>query len=142
MARRSGKLESLNMKLESPKVTAGKSQKEMFEFLTNVKNYEQLMPENIEKFEAITDDTFHFQLKGMPEIRLRITEVHKPNLVKLGSTSEKFPFSLNIHIAEAGANQSELFMDFEGKFNAMMSMMIKGPLQKFINTLSENASKL
>ncbi len=42
------------MKLESPKVTAGKSQQEMFEFLTDVKNYEQLMPENIERFEAIS----------------------------------------------------------------------------------------
>ncbi len=130
------------MKLESPRVKAGKSQQEMFEFLTNVKNYEQLMPENIERFEAINEDTFHFQLKGMPEIRLKITEINEPNLVKLGSTSEKFPFSLNVHIDESGANERELFMDFEGKFNAMMSMMIKGPLQKFINTLSENASKL
>lgn len=130
------------MKLESEKVTAGKSQEEMFRFLTNVENYEQLMPESKEKFQAITQDTFLFQLKGMPEIRLQIIETREPELVVLGSTSEKFPFTLNIHIAEAGAGRSEVFMDFEGKFNAMMSMMIKGPLKKFINTLSENVSKL
>ena len=142
MERRPCQLESITMKLESPKVMAGKSQQEMFEFLTNVENYEQLMPESKEKFEAITKDTFLFQLKGMPEIRLKITETVAPEKVVLGSTSEKFPFHLNIYISDAGNSKSEVYMDFQGKFNPMMSMMIKGPLQKFINTLSENASKL
>ena len=62
------------MKLESPKVTAGKSQQDMFNFLTNVENYEQIMPESKEKFEVTADDTFLFQLKGMPEIKLKIVE--------------------------------------------------------------------
>jgi len=130
------------MKLESQKVTAEKSQQEMFEFLTNVKNYEQIMPSSKEKFEVITDDTFHFQLKGMPEIRLKIIETKEPELVVLGSTSEKFPFQLNTHINKAEGNKSEVSMDFEGDFNPMMGMMIKGPLKKFINALTENIGKL
>ncbi|AVR47286.1 orotate phosphoribosyltransferase [Christiangramia fulva] len=130
------------MKLESPKVKTSKSQEEMFEFLTNVHNYEQLMPTSKENFEAISNDTFLFQLKGMPEIRLKITETKKPELVVLGSTSDKFPFHLNIFISGSGVNESEVFMNFEGNFNPMMSMMIKKPLQKFIDTLSENAAKL
>ena len=130
------------MKLESQKVTADKSQQEMFQFLTNVKNYEQIMPESKEKFEVLSEDTFLFQLKGMPEIRLKIVETNEPNLVVLGSTSDKFPFKLNAHITEKDGNQSEVFMDFEGNFNPMMSMMIKGPLKKFITALTENIGKL
>ncbi len=130
------------MKLNSPKVTAGRSQQEMFQFLTNVENYEQIMPDSKEKFEVISEDTFHFQLKGMPEIRLKIVETKEPELVVLGSTSDKFPFKLNTHIAEAGPNQSEVNMDFEGNFNPMMSMMIKGPLKKFITALTENIGRL
>ena len=142
MERRSCQLETITMKLESPKVTAEKSQQEMFQFLTNVENYEQIMPSSKEKFEVTSDDTFLFQLKGMPEIRLKIIETKEPELVVLGSTSDKFPFQLNTYIAEAGANQSEVNMDFEGKFNAMMSMMIKSPLKKFITSLTENIGKL
>lgn len=142
MERRPCKLETIRMKLESPKVTAGKSQKEMFQFLTNVENYEQIMPSSKEKFEVIGEDTFLFQLKGMPEIRLKIVETQEPSLVVLGSTSDKFPFKLNTHIAAAGENQSEVNMDFEGNFNPMMSMMIKGPLKKFITALTENIGKL
>ena len=56
------------MNLESPKVTTNKSQQEVFDFLTKVENFEQLMPESKQKFEKLTDQRFLFQLKGMPEL--------------------------------------------------------------------------
>lgn len=130
------------MNLESPRVTTQKSQQEMFDFLTNVENYKQVMPESMEKFEVIASDTFLFTLKGMPQIALKITETREPELVVLGSTSEKFNFSLNILVEPEGKNQSVVQLLFDGKFNAMMSMMVKGPLTKFITNLSENMGKL
>ena len=129
------------MNLESPKVTTSKSQQELYNFLTNVENYEQLMPESIEKFQVTAPDTFLFSLKGMPEIELAITETVEPDLVVLGSTSDKFNFALNI-IIEANGDKSDAQMLFDGKFNAMMAMMVKSPLKKFINTLSESISTL
>lgn len=114
----------------------------MFDFLTNVENYKQVMPESMEKFEVIASDTFLFTLKGMPQIALKITETKEPGLVVLGSTSEKFNFSLNILVEPEGENQSAVQLLFDGKFNAMMSMMVKGPLTKFITNLSENMGKL
>lgn len=130
------------MNLESQKVTVNKSQQELFDFLSNVENYEQLMPESKEKFEVRSPDTFAFALKGMPEIELQIKEKKAPNLIILGSTSDKLNFTLDVVIEEAGENQSQAQLFFNGKFNAMMSMMVKGPLKKFIKTLAENLSEL
>jgi hypothetical protein len=48
------------MNLESQKVTSQKSQQEMYDFLTSVENYEQVMPESLEKFEVTAEDTFYF----------------------------------------------------------------------------------
>ena len=62
------------MNLESPKVTVEKSAQELFDLLSDVKNFEKLMPENIAKFEVIGDDAFIFGLKGLPEIKLKIKE--------------------------------------------------------------------
>ena len=62
------------MNLESPKVTVEKSAQELFDLLSDVKNFEKLMPENIAKFEVIGDDAFIFGLKGMPEIKLKMKE--------------------------------------------------------------------
>lgn len=130
------------MNLESPKVNTQKSQQEMYDFLTEVENYKQLMPDSIEKFEVTKPNTFLFSLKGMPEIELEIKETVAPELVVLGSTSDKFNFSLNTIIEAAGENSSDVQMMFEGKFNAMMAMMVKSPLKKLITTLSENMGKV
>ena len=62
------------MNLESPKVTVSKSAQELFDLLTDVRNFEKLMPDNIAKFEVIGDDAFIFGLKGMPEIKLKMKE--------------------------------------------------------------------
>lgn len=130
------------MELESQKVNVQKSQQELFDFLTNVENYEKIMPENKEKFEVKSQDTFSFALKGMPEIELKIKETREPEFIVLGSTSEKFNFSLDVVIEENGPGQSQAQLFFHGKFNTMMSMMVKGPLKKFIATLAENTAKL
>lgn len=130
------------MHIESPQVTADKSQQEMFDFLTTVENYEQLMPESKEVFEVRDDKTFVFGLKGMPVIKLQIQETIEPELVVLGSTSDKFDFTLKANIMALEENKSEVKMEFEGEFNAMMAMMVKKPLTKFINTLAENIGKL
>ena len=130
------------MELESDKVRVQKSQEELFNFLTDVENYEQIMPESKEKFEVKSQDTFSFALKGMPEIELQIKETKTPELIVLGSTSDKFNFSLEVVIEPAGEDQSVAQLFFHGKFNAMMAMMVKGPLKKFIATLADNTAKL
>lgn len=130
------------MNLESPKVTTQKSQQEMFNFLTTVENYEQVMPSSLEKFEVTGNDSFLFSLKGMPQIELQIKETREPDLIVLGSTSDKFDFSIDLVIEPAGETQSDVQLFFNGKFNAMMAMMVKSPLQKFITKLSENIQKV
>lgn len=130
------------MELQSDKVTVQKSQQELFNFLTDVKNYEQIMPESKEKFEVISPDTFAFALKGMPEIALQIKETREPEYIKLGSTTDKFDFSLDVEIEPVNENQSQAQLFFHGNFNTMMAMMVKGPLKKFIGNLSENVAKL
>jgi len=123
------------MILESPKVTIKKSSLEVFDFLNNVKNFEHLMPETISKFEVLGEDTFVFALKGMPEIELKIKEVIVPNKIILGSAGGKLDFSLTGRISEINASSSQVQLTFEGDFNPMMAMMVKGPISKFMETL-------
>ena len=130
------------MNLESPKVTVEKSAQEIFDSLSDVRNFEKLMPDNIAKFEVIGEDAFIFGLKGMPEIKLKMKEKIAPNKVVLGAASDKLPFTLEANINAISENSSEVKLDFEGEFNTMMAMMIKGPISKFIEALAGNMSKL
>ncbi|SHJ26698.1 hypothetical protein SAMN04487911_11559 [Arenibacter nanhaiticus] len=130
------------MHLETPIKTVSKSSKEVFDFLSDIKNFEKLMPENISKFEILNENRFLFALKGMPEIVLQKKQETPNSQVVLGAASENLPFTLTADIKEIDANQSEVSLSFEGDFNPMMAMMIKSPITNFIGTLSDNLSKL
>lgn len=130
------------MKIESKTVTVQKSAAEVCDFLSDVKNFEQLMPENTTKFELIGDNAFVFALKGMPEIALEIKEINAPNQVVLGAKSDKLPFTLTGNIAETQPDSAAVHLLFEGQFNAMMGMMIKGPITSFLGTLSDNLERI
>lgn len=130
------------MNLESPKVNVEKSADYLFEALTDVKNFEKLMPDSIAKFEVLDENAFIFGLKGMPEIKLKMKDKVAPNKVVLGAASDKLPFTLTANINTLTANTSEVQLIFDGEFNPMMAMMIKGPISKFIETLAQNMNKL
>ncbi|MBP9849420.1 MAG: SRPBCC family protein [Flavobacterium sp.] len=129
------------MNLESPKVNVAKSAEYLFNALNDVKNFEKLMPENIAKFEVIDENCFEFGLKGMPEIKL-VKKGGTPNSqVVLGAASSKLPFTLTANLTEVN-DTTDVQLAFEGDFNPMMAMMIKGPITKFIETLAQNMGKL
>lgn len=130
------------MKLESPKITVSKSPESVFDFLVDVKNFESLMPNNISKFEVLSEDTFVFALKGMPEIILKKQEVVPPTKIVLGAAGGKIDFSLIGNITKIDETSSEVQLEFSGDFNPMMSMMIKGPISKFIETLATSIPKV
>lgn len=129
------------MNLESPKVILDKSSEDAFNFLSEVSNFETLMPDNISKFEVLDTDKFIFALKGMPEIILKKKEAIPHSKIVLGAAGGKLDFSLTAHITMVEPTKSEVQLIFDGEFNAMMAMMIKGPISKFIETLATNMTR-
>jgi len=51
------------MNLESSTITVNKSANQLFDFLTDVKNFEMIMPENTDSFET-SENGFILPLKG------------------------------------------------------------------------------
>jgi len=137
----SGDNKKRTMNIEGTKVTTQKSAKEVYTFFTELLNFENLMPENIEKFE-VDGDSFVFGLKGMPEIRLVLKEKIEYSRIVLGAASSKLPFTLAANIEEVLENSSTVQLQFDGDFNPMMTMMIKKPLTKFVDTLTDNIALL
>jgi hypothetical protein len=129
------------MEILGTKTTVKKSSEDLFNFLLQLRNYEQLMPESTEKFE-IDGESFVFGLKGMPEIRLVIKEKLENTLIVLGAASSKMPFTLQIPIERISDNLSEVTLKFSGEFNPMVRMMVKKPLTNFIEALTGNLEKI
>jgi len=128
------------MNLEGRKIIVNKSINELKGMLENPKDYQQLMPESLQKFEA-TENGFKFSLKGMPEISLKIEEVTDTKVV-LKSASSSLDFALTGVMNPVNDTQSEAQLLFEGKFNPFIKMMVEKPLQNFINSLTDQIEKL
>ena len=129
------------MNIDGNTVLLEKTQEALFNFFSNLTNFEKIMPANINKFE-VDGDSFLFGLPGMPEIRLVLSEKTAFSNVTLGAASSKLPFTLAANIKKVEENKSEVTLSFVGDFNPMMTMMIKKPLTKFVETLTENIGKL
>ena len=130
------------MKLNSTVTNINISDNKLFEKLVIVENFKKIMPENISKFEIIDSETLIFSLKGMPPIKLRIGEKKAPYSIILNSSESKIIFSLTAQIKKTGDNSCSFELEFNGDLNPMIQMMVKSPLQSFINDLSINTSKL
>ena len=78
----------------------------------------------------------------MPEIVLDLKEGVPHSKVVLGAASDKLPFTLTGNITQVEDNKSDVQLSFAGEFNPMMSMMIKGPITKFIETLATNLDRI
>ena len=128
------------MTIEGNKVGVNKSAKELFEFLSVFENFKQLMPEEVTKFEA-DETSFVFGIKGMPDVRLIKKSSTEHSQVALKAASSKLPVDLIADIDDKG-DACEVKLTFNGEFNAMIQMMVKKPLTKFIEALTSNISKL
>ena len=129
------------MELKTEKTTINQNQEVIFDFLEDSKNFEELMPSSIEKFEVVEGGQFNFQLSGMPEIRLKPQSKSKSDQIILTSAAEKFDFDLKISLEGINEHQTQVQLLFSGNFNSMMAMMIKSPINNFIDKLLENLAK-
>ena len=114
----------------------------LFEKLCVVENYKKIMPENVSKFEIIDSNSFIFSITGMPAIKLKFGKKISYTKIILESLDSKINFTLTAFINTIDSKKTSFHLEFDGDLNPMIQMMVKTPLQSFINDLSANTSNL
>ena len=130
------------MKLKSLISNSKLSTKNLFDKLSVIENFETLMPESVSKFELIDSESFLFSIKGMPTFKLKIEEKLTSKKIVLKSVESKITFYLTGYIKESDDKNSTFQIEFNGQLNPMMEMMVRTPLQTFIDDLSKNVKNL
>jgi carbon monoxide dehydrogenase subunit G len=125
------------MNVNTNKTRFSKNQEETFEFLSNMENYRQLMPDDTKSFEIHESGKgFAVQIGSLPKVGMKLKETEAPSKLVFESPSSNFEYYLTINIEAVDENSSDVSLDFDGKFNMMIEMMAKGPLTNFINTIA------
>ena len=127
-------------RIESQEVAVNKSQEEIYNFISNFNNFNQLMPSSVEDLKT-TENTCSFNLKGMPTIRLKIGDKTPFTHVSMIADGGQIEFSLNCSL-EADADNCKAKLFFEAELNTMKKMMVEKPLTNFLNILVERFKEI
>ncbi|HEV7231516.1 MAG TPA: hypothetical protein VGO45_09330 [Bacteroidia bacterium] len=122
--------------IESDQSEIKTSSAKAFQFLSDMNNWQTLMPEQVTKWVSTTD-TCSFVLNGMATIGLKVSERVAPVVIRLTSEGKvPFTFDLKVQLNETGPESCTVQLFFNGDMNAMMRMMAEKPLTGFFNYLS------
>ncbi len=101
----------------------------VYNFLNDLNNHEQLMPENIYNWSSTVDEA-KFTIQNMAKLALKVdSRIANQEITII--PSEKAPFDVQMKwlVKEIG-NQTEVQLVISADLNMMMKMLASGPLQK------------
>ncbi|GAA0883926.1 MULTISPECIES: SRPBCC family protein [Sphingobacterium] len=110
-----------------------KNVSEVYAFLADLNNHEQLMPENIYNWSSTTDEA-RFTIQNMAKLALKVEERSENQFIKL-VPSEKAPFEValrwELQVVADTVTKATFIIDAD--LNMMMKMIASGPLQKLVD---------
>ncbi|MCB0805311.1 MAG: hypothetical protein KDC05_05890 [Bacteroidales bacterium] len=127
---------------KSQLISVNHSAKKVFDFLSDFRNFEKLMPDQVINWKA-TEDQCSFTIKGMADMAMRMGDNIPP--VKITYLSEgKSPISFNLEfsIDQKETNRSDVQVILNANLNPMLKMMASRPLQNFVTLLAEKLKEV
>jgi carbon monoxide dehydrogenase subunit G len=105
---------------------------DVYQFLADFNNHQQLMPDNIQNWTSTYNEA-SFGIQNMVQLSLQITERTENQSIKIVATGNPpFPVQLNWNL-EATSDGTDVTFTINAELNMMMKMMASGPLQKLAN---------
>jgi carbon monoxide dehydrogenase subunit G len=124
------------VKLDTTPKIINASQEEVFNFLMDMNNFQELFPKDkVEKWEA-TQESCSCKVKNMGTIELKRVASTPNSLIYLDSYGKTpFKFNLNLFLKESEDSKCLAHIEFDGEINPFMKMMLEKPLTDFFNKL-------
>ncbi len=122
--------------------TINKSAEEVFTFLADMNNHEQLMPKDDISDWTSTVDEASFNIRNMIKLSLKIDQRISASEIRI-IPAEKPPFEMELKwILTPVENGTQVLFVIAADLNMMMKMVASGPLQKLADDETANLFKL
>ena len=118
------------------------SSNKIYDYVIKIDNYEAILGNEIRNFEKLSENQFKIKIGSMPNICLELVEDNINSCVKLISNDNNLNFKILISINSIDEKSSAVNVKFDGTFSSMIEMMIKNPLEKFIDSLRNKIEDL
>ena len=123
-------------------VEVSKPVAEVYAFLSNMNNHQQLMPENIYNWES-TEDEARFTIQNMAKLAIAISNRFE-NKELTAIPTEKAPFEVELKwaVADNGNGTTTAKHIISADLNMMMKMLASGPLQKLVDHQTQKLKEI
>jgi len=111
------------------------SSEKIYTYIIDINNYENILKNEINSFDKISENEFKIKIGSMPGIKLILEKNLTDEYVKLISDDSNFNFSIIIYVNQISEKSSKVTVKFIGSFSSMIEMMIRKPLENFIESL-------
>jgi carbon monoxide dehydrogenase subunit G len=111
------------------KISINSPVEDVYAFLADMNNHQQLMPDTVQDWSSTTDNA-SFNVQNMLKLSVKIANHSENSEIKI-IPAEKPPFDLELKWALSSNNsQTDVIFTIAADLNMMMKMMASGPLQK------------
>ncbi|MFD2164383.1 SRPBCC family protein [Paradesertivirga mongoliensis] len=130
------------MSIFESKVELNRPVSEVYNFLADFNNHQQLMPDNISNWSSTTDEA-RFSVQNMAKLALKISN-RIENQTIIIVPAEQVPFNMDMRwiVADLGNNTTEAILTISAELNMMMKMMASGPLKKLVEHQTQALEKV
>ncbi len=137
------KLKNVRMgKFSSEIKIVNQSAEKLFEFLTDLNNFRDLLPPQVKNWQS-TKTWCSFDIEGTASLGFEINEKNPNSIIRYKEYGKSpFPFYLIIKINEELELKTRVGMEFEADLNPMMKMMLKKPLTNLLNLMVDKLNEL
>ena len=127
--------------IESSEAIVNKNAQDVYNFLSDFRNFEKLMPEQVVNWKA-DENECSFTIKGMASLGMKIKNKIPNSLIEMESSGKTpFGFVMKCMIMEK-QNQSAVKLTLEAELNPMLKMMAEKPLTNFLNLLVNKLAEI
>ena len=131
-----------NSKFESRTGKLSCTPSEVFNFITDIRNFEKFIPEgNIKNWKA-SADRCSFQVPPLGIATVNLTEKNPYSYVAYsGNVVQKNDFKLFVHISENERKLAEVRLNLTAELNPFLKMMAEAPIVKFLEMMISEMEK-
>lgn len=124
-------------RIESKHVEIAKPAQELYTFLQDMNNFQQLLPrERISDWKS-DGNSCSFKVQGAATIGLQLDGGTEPNHVRMKATERSpFPFTLDVHLDEQNG-VTKAYQEFNAELNPFIKMLVEKPLQNLFDHIAD-----
>jgi carbon monoxide dehydrogenase subunit G len=125
------------MKIESKIGKSTASDQQIYSFITDFNNFQELIPGDVVSEWKSSEDRCTFQVKPIGKTGLMIIDRAPHSLIKISSIPEisSYHFLIWIQLKKVSEADTRIKITIEPEVNKMVLPMIKSPLKQFVNGL-------